>query len=96
MTTKTCYNCHESSSDTITLQKCGQCCKIRYCSTKCQKKDWIRHKLECFQIDKCAICHSNLTPKDFCQTSCGHRFHLTCFLPWNKKSDICPYCRTKL
>ncbi len=32
------------------LKRCGGCLDIRYCSEKCQKKDWSRHKLDCLSL----------------------------------------------
>ena len=28
-------------------QKCGRCNAVKYCSTKCQRKDWKKHKKLC-------------------------------------------------
>jgi len=30
------------------LNKCGRCRMVAYCSTPCQKEDWLRHKTVCF------------------------------------------------
>lgn len=40
--TKKCQNC---SKETILL--CGKCKKVYYCSSACQKKDWLKHKKYC-------------------------------------------------
>jgi len=29
------------------FSRCGNCCRKRYCSRKCQKNDWAAHKKEC-------------------------------------------------
>ncbi|OEU18127.1 hypothetical protein FRACYDRAFT_238561 [Fragilariopsis cylindrus CCMP1102] len=56
----------------------------------------------------CAICLENLPgQKDYCKTSCGHEFHLSCMLTYGiyKKgalrsveatSVMCPLCRKEL
>ena len=32
------------------MNKCGDCKAIYYCSTDCQKSDWLRHKKECKKV----------------------------------------------
>lgn len=92
-----CNTCQITREDSKKgLKKCGKCNKVRYCSKKCQIEDWKRHRFECYLTDKCAICLSKLGLKNFCQTNCGHRFHLTCLLPWSQQSNICPYCRGEI
>ncbi len=31
---------------------CSLCLQVLYCSSECQKKDWKRHKKECFKNEK--------------------------------------------
>src|ERR1700722_14542337 len=37
------------------LQLCGRCSVARYCSPNCQKTDWKRHKVECFDRAETAL-----------------------------------------
>eukprot|EP01083_Nonionella_stella_P248288 859806_1 len=39
---KRCYECNAQNSELITLRKCANCQKRRYCSVKCQKRSWKR------------------------------------------------------
>ena len=87
-----CYTCNSNEN----FKKCSTCKVIKYCSTNCQKNDWHRHKLECFNNDICPICLTQLSRTNFCQTKCGHRFHLDCFLLSYHASKLCPYCRTNI
>eukprot|EP01083_Nonionella_stella_P046089 123424_1 len=45
-----CYVCCRSNKNKhVKLMKCARCCgPEKYCSTKCQKRDWIRHKKSCY------------------------------------------------
>ena len=42
-----CANCGTAGSDDIKLMKCMACHLVRYCSAKCQKDHWQKHKKEC-------------------------------------------------
>ena len=42
-----CNNCYGHCAPEITLQRCGGCQLVSYCSRSCQKDDWIRHKRVC-------------------------------------------------
>jgi SET and MYND domain-containing protein len=44
-----CSQCLNSSTD---LKRCSKCHIISYCSTSCQRKDWIYHKYECSNLHK--------------------------------------------
>ena len=35
---------------TVCKTKCGCCRFTTYCSKKCQKKDWVRHKSNCNKV----------------------------------------------
>ncbi len=36
-----------SENGNLELKRCSRCKKARYCGSRCQKKDWPRHKQEC-------------------------------------------------
>ena len=40
-------NCCHTCGKKTTCKKCAKCEEISYCSRKCQKIDWKRHKKEC-------------------------------------------------
>ena len=42
-----CYNCKESRSPTQSLQRCGGCQLVGYCSRDCQKQDRSTYKFVC-------------------------------------------------
>jgi SET and MYND domain-containing protein len=44
-----CSQCLNLSTD---LKRCSKCHIISYCSTSCQRKDWIYHKYECSNLHK--------------------------------------------
>lgn len=41
--------CHNIEEGATPFKCCGRCKKAYYCSEKCHKEDWKRHKLECHQ-----------------------------------------------
>lgn len=48
-----CNMCHAVCVDlggTVTLQTCGACLCVSYCSKDCQVKDWKRHKSLCKKV----------------------------------------------
>ena len=46
---KTCHNCHGCSDeyDAVDLKRCAGCRKVYYCSSACQKYDWVCHIFDC-------------------------------------------------
>ncbi|KAF8440853.1 hypothetical protein L210DRAFT_3400158 [Boletus edulis BED1] len=46
---KTCHKCHGYSDnyDEAKLKRCSGCQKVYYCSTSCQKRDWVCHIFDC-------------------------------------------------
>ena len=46
---KTCHKCHGYSEDysEANLKRCAGCQKVYYCSTECQKYDWVCHIFDC-------------------------------------------------
>ena len=48
-----CAICHKVEvavgpvENRVTLQKCGQCRQVLYCSRDCQRAHWPRHKSDC-------------------------------------------------
>lgn len=49
--TYSCANCG-GESQYPPFKACAQCLQVRYCSRKCQKEDWARHKPECIEMCK--------------------------------------------
>lgn len=43
-----CTVCHKTEKG---MQLCGRCRIVYYCSTKCQKQDWPKHKPFCKPLD---------------------------------------------
>lgn len=46
--------------------------------------------------DICNICFNNISDKNYCITSCNHKFCLSCILISIKYKNTCPCCRTEL
>ena len=47
---KTCHNCHTHYLDFYSepkLKRCSGCQKVYYCSSTCQKEDWVCHIFDC-------------------------------------------------
>ena len=42
-----CASCGVAGNDDIKLKNCTACYLVRYCSVKCQKEHWPKHKKEC-------------------------------------------------
>ena len=42
-----CASCGVAGGDDIKLKKCNACHLVKYCSVKCQKDHWQKHKKEC-------------------------------------------------
>jgi hypothetical protein len=45
--TLTCASCGTAGVDDIKLKDCDDCDLVKYCSVKCQKDHWPKHKKEC-------------------------------------------------
>ena len=45
---------------------------------------------------QCSICLINIEEKNKACLECGHSFHYTCLLTWNKLHNSCPLCRTQI
>jgi len=41
-------------------------------------------------VTECPICNEEIKEINCCTTPCGHMFHMTCFMEWNRE---CPLCR---
>ena len=46
-TMQRCASCGTTGGDDIKLKKCTACHLVKYCSVKCQKDHWSKHKREC-------------------------------------------------
>ena len=42
-----CASCGTAENDDTKLKRCNACYLVRYCSVKCQKEHWSKHKKEC-------------------------------------------------
>ena len=42
-----CASCGTAGNDDVTLRKCTACYSARYCSVKCQREHWPKHKSAC-------------------------------------------------
>jgi len=47
-------------------------------------------------MEFCSICLDEENVDNLITTECSHVYHKDCFIPWIKKYDKCPYCKTKL
>lgn len=75
------------------LSLCGGCNIQRYCSKKCQKRDWKKHKGVC-NIPECPICFERIEKINSMTTECGHTFHTSCMMKHASLNGFnCPYCR---
>lgn len=46
---------------------------------------------------ECAICREEMREgRDVCELPCDHMFHWMCILPWLRKRNTCPCCRSRL
>ena len=50
----------------------------------------------CAEKDICNICFNDINDKNYCITSCKHKFCLSCILISIKYKNTCPCCRTEL
>ncbi|KAH9480725.1 hypothetical protein JR316_0007325 [Psilocybe cubensis] len=46
-----CNLCTKTSND-AKLRICSACGEVSYCSTECQRQDWVSHKIRCGKTDK--------------------------------------------
>lgn len=47
-----CNNCKTNEKIDEPFNVCARCQKTKYCSKKCQKEDWKRHKVICKKCTK--------------------------------------------
>ena len=50
----------------------------------------------CAEKDICNICFNDISDKNYCITSCKHKFCLSCILISIKYKNTCPCCREEL
>ena len=78
------------------LSMCSGCNVQKYCSKKCQKKDWKKHKHDC-NLPECPICFERVDKKNSITTECGHTFHASCMMKHAYLNGFkCPYCRSTM
>jgi len=78
---------------TENLSICAGCNKQTYCSKKCQKKDWKKHKVGC-NLSECPICYEKIEKVNSMTTECGHLFHTSCMMKHASVNGFsCPCCR---
>jgi hypothetical protein len=46
---RACDCCHNAGA--ATMQYCGKCRNAAYCNAECQRSDWMRHKVECSEMN---------------------------------------------
>ncbi len=46
-TVRTCHGCKQMI-ESYQLKRCSNCKMAYYCSKECQKKDWQKHKIFCY------------------------------------------------
>ena len=58
------------------------------------------HETETKDEQICSICcYECNEPNNICVLGCGHKFHMSCMMPWiikNKEGTTCPLCRTSI
>ena len=42
-----CSRCRKVFNDSVDLKDCSRCHRSKYCSSRCQREDWTRHKIFC-------------------------------------------------
>jgi hypothetical protein len=45
---------------TITTFRCNNCLKVFYCSRRCQRRDWLRHKLHCLPTSVLSVATASI------------------------------------
>jgi hypothetical protein len=90
MNLKIVHLCEVCRIEQANMKKCSECKLVRYCSIKCQKTDWIKHKNEC-KVNKKS---SKLLLVDFkSKIKMDHKF-LDTILNYTKLGTIIFHCKT--
>lgn len=101
---KFCVTCHKSNVPDLKL--CSKCRVVRYCSRKCQKKDFILHKQICEAIDgelnwiqnleetfKSLKIDPSSKPVNVWETHIGRFSELTDYRDWSGEDLLTPHDR---
>ncbi len=87
-----CASCGVTESDEIKLKDCAACYLVRYCSVKCQKEHWCKHKQACRK--RAAELHDEIL---FKQPECSHMGDCPiCMLPLPFEQNRVMACCSKL
>lgn len=74
---RTCSGCRGNFARS-SVQHCGRCKRVHYCSRQCQRRDWPNHSRRCVPAKDCALCEVrfNSDEHDVC-ADCMQRMNVT-------------------
>lgn len=83
--------CEKCNKTIVKGNSCNRCEEVIYCSKKCKRANWKKHRKVCKR--ECILCFDKYSLNEAKKLTCGHSFHKQCIDVWLQEHNTCPYCR---
>ena len=75
---------------------CGNCGMMGHNKRTCPKSKPVETPTIPKEVEECPICYEEIGSRNFCVTSCGHKFCMGCIPKHLANSNACPMCRADI